>query len=576
MEFIHNESPKHSIVVLPTGCGKSWLFYTMAALMDQQAVLVVIPYRQLINAFVQEALNLGLRCQEWIDQESCKELSQLIIVSADRVGNGQFLSYISNLDKKHYLAHIFIDECHVTLTDTNYRVALRDMYKLCYEKNSPITAMTATLLVELAPIFQVGIEFHNASNFRRSTARPTICYKVYDIHSAKLIPATIAYTQEYQLSSGERGIIFVSSRTIRLELSQKLSCLLYVATIEDNSHILEQWLNSNSGGWLVATTALGFGLNLPGVRTIIHCGRPYTLSGAIQQGGRGGRSGEISSHTILENVAYTAPMKEDLITKGSPRDIEEKALTVYIQTSKECRRVILARYLDGNSGEPTDCRSLDYVLCDWCEAQAMHEIEREHSRSIKMSQRKRELQELGQQEHDFENRLKTDLAFRVENSYSEESNAPLMRASNEPFMSARNAPFMSAWNAPIMSTQNAPLMSTQNAPLMSASNIALLELLNNSSTPTNAPLAPHIRRAPSTNAPSTNAPLNETPLSRALRTESLDLSSSRVISQRLSEIEKANESLLRVMNRLVKVCPHCNAFMLVNKRQPLLIYKPHS
>src|SRR4030081_1506967 len=127
-----------------------------------------------------------------------------------------------------------------------------------------------------------------------------------------------------------------------------------------------------------------------------------------------------------------------------------------------------------------------------------------------------------------------------------------------------------------MSTQDAPLMSTQNAPLMSASNIALLELLNNSSKPTNAPLAPHIRRAPSTNAPSTNAPLNETPLSRALRTESLDLSSSRVISQRLSEIEKANESLLRVMNRLVKVCPHCNAFMLVNKRQPLLIYKPHS
>jgi superfamily II DNA or RNA helicase len=119
MEFIHNESPHLSIVVLPTSAGKSWLFYSAAALVDQQTVVVVVPFRELLKATIQNALKLGLSCQEWTNEESCKELYQLTIVSADKVCDDLFRHYLSNLDENGYLAHIFIDECYST---TYYRL----------------------------------------------------------------------------------------------------------------------------------------------------------------------------------------------------------------------------------------------------------------------------------------------------------------------------------------------------------------------------------------------------------------------------------------------------------------------
>src|SRR6202043_1909565 len=44
MEFLYNDAPHLSIVVLPTSAGKSWLFYSAAALVDQQTVVVVVPF----------------------------------------------------------------------------------------------------------------------------------------------------------------------------------------------------------------------------------------------------------------------------------------------------------------------------------------------------------------------------------------------------------------------------------------------------------------------------------------------------------------------------------------------------
>ena len=61
---------------------------------------------------------------------------------------------------------------------------------------------------------------------------------------------------------------------------------------------MSQWA-SGSGGWIVATGALGTGIDIPGVIYIIHLGRPYGLTSFMQQAGRGGRAGEISDSIII-------------------------------------------------------------------------------------------------------------------------------------------------------------------------------------------------------------------------------------------------------------------------------------
>jgi superfamily II DNA helicase RecQ len=413
MEFLYNSPQPHlSIVVLPTSAGKSWLFYSAAALVDQQTVVVIVPFRELLNATIQDALKLGLSCQEWTNQESCKEMSQLTIVSADLVCNNAFQSYLATLDEYSFLAYIFLDECHTALLDTNYRPSLRELYTIHYRKKCRITYLTATLMPQLTPLFQLAQGFQECSIFRRPTARPTIGYRVVDRGRNMLIPTTIAYIADYCQLDEKYSIIFVPSYAIGQELSSELECLFYRAIdpAEEKDQVLKKWIESK--GWIIATTALGQGLNFQGIVHIVHCGRPYTLSGAIQQGGRGGRGGEISYHTIIDDIAHTSPMKKEVISKDSPKDIEEKALTAFIRATG-CRRVVLAYYMDGDiDDQATDCESLGYVLCDWCEDQAMHRLrEREHANRA------------GRREHSMheirvENRGKIDLALRVEGSHA--------------------------------------------------------------------------------------------------------------------------------------------------------------
>src|SRR6202043_1857484 len=544
MEFLHNDAPHLSIVVLPTSAGKSWLFYSAAALVDQQTVVVVVPFRELLKTTLQDALKFGLSCQEWTNQESCKELSQLTIVSADKVCNDLFRHYLSNLDENGYLAHIFIDECYTALLDTSYRPSLRELYTIHYMRSCRITYLTATLMLLLALIFQLALGFYKCSTFRRPTARLTIGYRVYNKGSRKLIPPTIAYIREHCLLDGKSRIIFVPSYAIGQELSSELGCLFYLAsdTEEEKDRILGSWIESK--GWIIATTALGQGLNFSGILYVVYCRRPYTLSGALQQGGRGGRGGEISYYTIIEDVARTCPMKRELISKGSPKDIEETALTAFIQAT-ECRRVVLAHYMDGDLGPlATNCRSLDYVLCDWCESQARHElIEREHR---KRAQRNRELKELSIHERRVENRVEnralSDFALRVEAPYSEEFNALGMRVSNAlytPRSYKSHAPRIQELHALGIQESHALGIQESHAPRIQESHALGSHALGSHAS------GSHASRAPLTNA-------FETPLSGALNTER-----SQVISQRLSDIEQENELLIKIMNRLRGECYYC-------------------
>jgi hypothetical protein len=54
-------------------------------------------------------------------------LLQLLIVSADRAVEGDFLHFAKGLKLNKQLAHVFFDECYVAVTDISYRAKLREL-----------------------------------------------------------------------------------------------------------------------------------------------------------------------------------------------------------------------------------------------------------------------------------------------------------------------------------------------------------------------------------------------------------------------------------------------------------------
>jgi hypothetical protein len=356
------------VIVLPTSSGKSALFFSVAAMTNQQTVIVVVPFAALVDDIVVRGQAAGLQCEEWRDEKSGYELQQLIVVSADQAVQGKFMQYAQGLALSGQLAHVFFDECHVAFTDTSYRKRLRELWKLRY-LDCPFTGLTATLMVALEHVLRERLCILNAVIFRRSTARRTIQYRVVD--SGNELASTIAtqLVQQLELPSQKRGVVYVRSYATGHIMSEALQCPFYKATANDKGEILQEWIHI--GGWIVATGALGTGINIEGIIYVVHVDRPYGLTSFLQQLGRGGRDGEISESIIIVQVQnsneWRGQRRRGVLSVYSVEEVDEEAMTAFI-LAKTCRRKVLSQYMDEGSqeGGVVDCIGTDSVYCDRC------------------------------------------------------------------------------------------------------------------------------------------------------------------------------------------------------------------
>jgi superfamily II DNA helicase RecQ len=370
LQLVHNPSPTVPlIVVLPTSSGKSALFFSVAAMTVQQTVIVVVPFAALVDDIVVRGQAAGLHCEEWLDENSGHELQQLIVVSADRAVQGKFLHYAKGLELSGQLAHVFFDECHVAFTDTSYRKRLRELYALRYLE-CPFTGLTATLMVELEDVLRERLSIPNAVIFHRSTMRRTIRYQVMD--SANEAPSVVAtqFVQQLQLPHQKRGVVYVRSYTTGKVMSEALGCPFYRAKADDKGETLQEWIQG-AGGWIVATGALGTGINIEGIVYVVHVDRPYGLTSFMQQSGRGGRNGEVSDSIIIARVQNSSGWRRrEVLSAYSVEKVDEDAMTAFMQAST-CRRKVLGHYFDRESGV-VDCIGTDSIFCDQCKTSNSH------------------------------------------------------------------------------------------------------------------------------------------------------------------------------------------------------------
>lgn len=111
--------------------------------------------------------------------------------------------------------------------------------------------------------------------------------------------------------------------------------------------VLEGW--KHIGGWIVATGALGTGINIEGIIYVIHVDRPYGLTSFVQQSGRGGRNGEVSDSIIIVRVQnshdWRGLRRREVLSAYSVEEVDEEAMTAFIKAST-CWRKVLSQYMD--------------------------------------------------------------------------------------------------------------------------------------------------------------------------------------------------------------------------------------
>ncbi|KAK7179378.1 uncharacterized protein CC84DRAFT_1084769 [Paraphaeosphaeria sporulosa] len=103
--------------------------------------------------------------------------------------------------------------------------------------------------------------------------------------------------QMQALQDGMKGIVYCRSKAQCAVLAEALQCPCYRADIPDRGTRLTQSLEK--GGSIVATSALGTGVDFTGILFILHVGMPWSMIDYCQESGQAGRSGEAASLVII-------------------------------------------------------------------------------------------------------------------------------------------------------------------------------------------------------------------------------------------------------------------------------------
>lgn len=366
---------RDSLLVLPTGGGKSICFQAPSLARDGLAV-VVSPLISLMRDQVDTLDSNGVPAacynsslpsdQKAIVTRGLREgRYRLLYVAPERlVGDGSdgFL----NLVGSRPVSFIAIDEAHcISQWGHDFRPEYRQLAQLRDRwPDVSLHAYTATATTRVRRDILTQLQLRNPVELVGSFDRPNLVYRV-------LARATIKrqILDVLERHRGEAGIIYCPSRREVDGLAQWLQdsgwrARPYHAGLDDEDRHRNQdaFLNEEID-IVVATVAFGMGIDRSDVRFVIHAGAPQSLEHYQQESGRAGRDGLEAECVLFTSAADFLKWRAMLEKNGELsdarrmllRDIERYAASV------GCRHKRLVSYF-GEDFAKTDCGACDYCL----------------------------------------------------------------------------------------------------------------------------------------------------------------------------------------------------------------------
>jgi ATP-dependent DNA helicase RecQ len=366
---------RDSLLVLPTGGGKSLCFQAPALVRDGLAI-VVSPLISLMKDQVDTLLSNGVAAARLNSAMAADERAtvtsglregryRLLYVAPERIA-GEGGAWVSWLLETCPISFVAIDEAHcISHWGHDFRPEYRQLgalrARLPHVSFHGFTA-TATARVRQDIVAELGLK--DALTLVGSFDRPNLLYRV--------IPRSSLKTQVLQVlarHAGEAGIVYCPTRREVDDLSAWLQeegyrVRPYHAGLSDRErHANQDAFLNESVDIVVATVAFGMGIDRSDVRFVIHAGAPQSLEHYQQEAGRAGRDG-LEAECVLIVSSADFMRWRDILSKNNEltdarqsllRDMERYAASV------GCRHRRLIGYF-GETYAKEDCGACDYCL----------------------------------------------------------------------------------------------------------------------------------------------------------------------------------------------------------------------
>ena len=366
----------HSMVIMPTGGGKS-MCYQLPAILSEGVAIIISPLIALMknqvdalrghsdNNSIAHVLNSSLTKTQanQVREDIQNNKTKLVYVAPESL----IKEYNINFFNKNKISFFAIDEAHcISEWGHDFRPEYRKLRQIINNiAPAPIIALTATATPKVRIDIMKNLKIENAKLYLDSFNRTNLFYEIRPKHD--IAKQLIKYINERK---GESGIVYCLSRKKVEEIAEILQingikALPYHAGLETKKRVAHQdAFLMEECDVIVATIAFGMGIDKPDIRFVIHHDIPKSLEGYYQETGRAGRDG--GKGDLITFYDYKDIEKLEKFLQGKPIAEQEIGRLLIMETiafseTSMCRRKYLLHYF-GEEFSEEKCNN----MCDNC------------------------------------------------------------------------------------------------------------------------------------------------------------------------------------------------------------------